>query len=90
LNERNVFLTLLPAARAYLAEKGYDKTFGARPMARLIQKEIKEPLANEILFGRLQNGGKVKIDVVGDQVKFEIEESRGKKESVETGEPVSQ
>jgi ATP-dependent Clp protease ATP-binding subunit ClpA len=90
LNERNVFLTLLPAARAYLAEKGYDKTFGARPMARLIQKEIKEPLANEILFGRLQNGGKVKIDVAGEQVTFEIEETRGKKESVETGEPVSQ
>ena len=57
LNERKVYLSITPAARTYLAEKGYDRTFGARPMARLIHTEIKQPLANELLFGRLQNGG---------------------------------
>jgi ATP-dependent Clp protease ATP-binding subunit ClpA len=89
LNERNVFLTLLPAARAYLAEKGYDKTFGARPMARLIQKEIKEPLADEILFGRLQGGGKVVIDAADGALRFEITAAAGKKEGAPAGEPVS-
>ena len=54
LNEKKVFIQITPAARRYLAEKGYDPTFGARPMARLIQTEIKRVLADEILFGRLQ------------------------------------
>ena len=45
-------------APRYLAEKGYDKTFGARPMARLIQTEVKQVLADEILFGQLQEGGR--------------------------------
>jgi ATP-dependent Clp protease ATP-binding subunit ClpA len=89
LNERNVFLTLRPAARSYLAEKGYDKTFGARPMARLIQKEIKEPLADEILFGRLQGGGKVVIDAADGALRFEITAAAGKKEGAPAGEPVS-
>ena len=62
LNEKKVFIQLTPAARTYLAEKGYDKTFGARPMARLIQTEIKRVLADEILFGRLREGGRVEID----------------------------
>ena len=61
LNERKVFLSL-PTARRWLAERGYDPTFGARPMARLIQNEIKRVLADEILFGKLQNGGKVEVD----------------------------
>ncbi len=61
LNERKVFLTITPAARSYLAEKGYDPTFGARPMARLIQTEIKRVLADDILFGRLRDGGRVVI-----------------------------
>jgi len=62
LNERRVFLHLTPAGRDYLADKGYDPTFGARPMARLIQNEIKRVLADEILFGRLRNGGRVTVD----------------------------
>ena len=52
-----------PAARRWLAERGYDKTFGARPMARLIQEKIKRVLAEEMLFGQLKDGGKVEIDV---------------------------
>ena len=62
LNEKKVFLQLTVKARRWLAEKGYDPSFGARPMARLIQNEIKRVLADEILFGRLQNGGKVDVD----------------------------
>jgi len=62
LNEKKVFLQLTVKARHWLAEKGYDPSFGARPMARLIQNEIKRVLADEILFGRLQSGGKVEVD----------------------------
>jgi ATP-dependent Clp protease ATP-binding subunit ClpA len=62
LNEKKVFLQLTLKARRWLAERGYDPSFGARPMARLIQNEIKRVLADEILFGRLQNGGKVEVD----------------------------
>ena len=62
LNDRKVFLQLTPPARRWFAERGYDPTFGARPMARLIQNEIKRVLADEILFGKLQNGGKVEVD----------------------------
>ena len=60
LNEKKVILELTPAARHWLADKGYDPTFGARPMARLIQQEIKRALADEILFGRLKDGGKAR------------------------------
>ncbi len=70
LNERKVYLSITPAARTYLAEKGYDRTFGARPMARLIHAEIKQPLANELLFGRLQSGGRVMVDAVDGALCF--------------------
>ena len=70
LNEKRVFIQLTPAARSYLAEKGYDPTFGARPMARLIQIEIKRVLADEILFGRLRDGGKVEIDAADGALTF--------------------
>ncbi|SMC20063.1 ATP-dependent Clp protease ATP-binding subunit ClpA [Desulfacinum hydrothermale DSM 13146] len=61
LVEKKITLELGEAARAWLAEKGYDPAFGARPLARVIQTEIKDPLAEEILFGRLKNGGHVRI-----------------------------
>jgi ATP-dependent Clp protease ATP-binding subunit ClpA len=66
LNEKKVCIDITPAARLYLAERGYDAVLGARPMARLIQREIKQVLADEILFGKLQNGGSVEIDA-GDK-----------------------
>lgn len=72
LEARNVTLSLTKKARAYLAEKGYDRLFGARPMARLIEKEIKKPLADEILFGRLQEGGTARADVRRDELVLEI------------------
>jgi ATP-dependent Clp protease ATP-binding subunit ClpA len=77
LSEKKVFLQLSPRARRWLAERGYDPTFGARPMARLIQTEIKRPLADEILFGRLQNGGRVEIDASGDGLSFAYHELSG-------------
>lgn len=66
LSEKRVRLVLSPAARLWLAENGYDTAFGARPLSRLIQTEIKDVLADEILFGRLQNGGRVLIERVGE------------------------
>lgn len=65
LSEKKIKLELTPAARLWLAERGYNPTFGARPLARLIQTEIKDMLADEILFGRLRSGGRVRIDVAG-------------------------
>ena len=63
LEEKKVSLAITDAARQWLADKGYDPIMGARQMARVIQDEIKQVLANELLFGELTNGGHVKIDV---------------------------
>ena len=71
LNEKKVFLNLTAKARRWFAERGYDPTFGARPMARLIQNEIKRVLADDILFGKLQNGGKVTVDENEGELTFE-------------------
>ena len=70
LNDRKVFLSLTAAARRWFADRGYDPAFGARPMARLIQNEIKRVLADEILFGKLQNGGKVEVDETDGKLTF--------------------
>lgn len=67
LKEKDVEMTISPAARDWLAEKGYDRQYGARPMARLIKEKLSEPLAEELLFGKLQNGGKVVVDVDKDK-----------------------
>ncbi|MBU6280964.1 ATP-dependent Clp protease ATP-binding subunit ClpA, partial [bacterium] len=73
LAEKGVTIELSEAALAWLAEKGFDKLFGARPMARLIEQELKRPLADEVLFGRLAEGGRVKVDVAGDKLAIEVE-----------------
>jgi ATP-dependent Clp protease ATP-binding subunit ClpA len=70
--EKNVEIELTDAARTWLAEKGYDKLMGARPMGRLIQSKIKEPLAEEILFGKLQAGGKLLIDAKEGDLQLEF------------------
>ncbi|MFO1473370.1 MAG: ATP-dependent Clp protease ATP-binding subunit ClpA [Lysobacterales bacterium] len=62
LHEKGVNLSATPAARDWLAQNGFDPMMGARPMARLIQDRIKRPLADELLFGKLSNGGRVSID----------------------------
>ena len=66
LREKKVSLELLPAARAWLATQGYDKDFGARPMARVIQRELKDPIAEAVLFGALARGGVARVDVGAD------------------------
>ncbi len=63
LEKNNVTIELEPAARTWVAEKGYDRKMGARPMARVIQEHIKRPLAEELLFGRLVDGGHVRVDL---------------------------
>jgi ATP-dependent Clp protease ATP-binding subunit ClpA len=73
LRERRVRLELSEAARGWLAEKGYDPLFGARPLARVIQTELKDRLADELLFGRLVRGGRVRIDAGPDGLVPEVE-----------------
>jgi ATP-dependent Clp protease ATP-binding subunit ClpA len=72
LAERRVAIALAPGARAYLARKGYDTVFGARPLARVIQTEVRDPLTDEILFGRLENGGTVGIGIEDEKLTFEF------------------
>jgi ATP-dependent Clp protease ATP-binding subunit ClpA len=72
LAERNVTLELTPAARAYFAEKGYDKDYGARPLGRLMQDEIKRPLTEELLFGELEHGGHAVVDHRDGAVQFDL------------------
>jgi ATP-dependent Clp protease ATP-binding subunit ClpA len=68
---KKVALTISPAVRAWLAQKGHDPTYGARPLARVMQAEIKDQLSDAILFGELQNGGLVSLDMTGDELTFE-------------------
>jgi ATP-dependent Clp protease ATP-binding subunit ClpA len=70
LAERKVTIELTDAARTYLAEKGYDPLNGARPLARVIQDELKRPLTDELLFGKLVNGGVVKVDAADKKLTF--------------------
>ena len=73
LDKKSVNLELTSKAREWLADKGYDKAMGARPMARVIQDELKKPLANEILFGELVDGGTVKVSVKDKKINFDYE-----------------
>jgi len=72
LKEKRVILELHDSARAYLAEKGYDRLYGARPMGRLIQNELKRPLADALLFGALQSGGRVVVDAEGGKLELKM------------------
>ncbi len=70
LSDRNVIIELSASARQWLATKGYDPSFGARPLGRTIQEHIKKPLAEELLFGKLSKGGTVRVDIEGDKAVF--------------------
>jgi ATP-dependent Clp protease ATP-binding subunit ClpA len=72
LADRGVTVDLSAEARVWLAEKGYDKTFGARPLARVIQEHIKKPLADELLFGRLARGGRVSVGLAEGALAFDF------------------
>ena len=74
LAERRVAIMLQPEARAFLAEKGYDAVYGARPLARVIQTEVRDPLTEEILFGKLENGGTVTIGFADGKLVFDYEQ----------------
>ena len=75
LADRNVSIELSAAARTWLAENGYDPTYGARPLARLIQEEIKKPLADELLFGKLAKGGRVQVGFKDGKLTFSFSAS---------------
>jgi ATP-dependent Clp protease ATP-binding subunit ClpB len=70
LGERHLTLSVTPAAREYLAMKGYDPTFGARPLKRLIQREVQDPLAMQLLAGEIREGDAVEVDVSGEGLAF--------------------
>ncbi|MEP3225998.1 MAG: ATP-dependent Clp protease ATP-binding subunit ClpA [Parasphingorhabdus sp.] len=72
LADQNVHITLDDDASKWLTERGYDKLYGARPMGRLIQEKIKQPLAEELLFGKLVNGGEVKVHLKDNELSFEV------------------
>lgn len=73
LDKKSVNLELTAQARDWLADLGYDKAMGARPMARVIQDNLKKPLANEILFGHLSDGGTVKVTVKDNKLSFDYQ-----------------
>ncbi|NNF97139.1 MAG: ATP-dependent Clp protease ATP-binding subunit ClpA, partial [Halobacteria archaeon] len=70
---KGVTLEVDTEARTWLAIHGYDPNMGARPMARLIQENIKKPLAEDLLFGKLASGGHIRIGVKADALHFELE-----------------
>ena len=79
LADRDVHITLDDEARQWLTARGYDKLYGARPMGRLIQEKIKQPLAEELLFGKLVHGGEVHVRLKDDALTFEITPSAPKR-----------
>ncbi len=82
LADRQVSIELTEAARKWLAKKGYDPLFGARPLGRTIQEHIKKALAEELLFGKLAKGGTVKVDLKDDALTFEFDETQPKEPKV--------
>ena len=72
LGDRQITIELSPAANQWIATRGYDEKMGARPLARVIQEQVKKPLAEEILFGKLQKGGLAQVDVVDDKLTFKL------------------
>jgi ATP-dependent Clp protease ATP-binding subunit ClpA len=75
LADRNVTIELSSGAKEWLAERGYDPLYGARPLARVIQEYIKKPLAEELLFGKLVKGGSVKVNLVEGALSFDVTEA---------------
>ena len=75
LADRNVTIELSSAAKEWLAERGYDRLYGARPLSRVIQEHIKKPLAEELLFGKLVKGGAVKVTLKDKKLEFEYTEA---------------
>ena len=83
LSERAVFIELDDAAKSWLGDKGYDPLMGARPLERVIQDNISQALADEILFGELEHGGNVKVSVEDDKIVFKFEKPEKKDTKVQ-------
>lgn len=81
LADKHVTIELSDKARKYLAKEGYDPAMGARPLGRVIQEQVKRPLAEEILFGKLEQGGLVKVDLKNDELTFDIKAEKKKKKA---------
>ncbi len=77
LAERKVTIELSDEAREYFGKKGFDPIYGARPLARVIQEELKRPLSEEILFGKLEKGGDVLVDYRDEKLVFDFETRSG-------------
>jgi ATP-dependent Clp protease ATP-binding subunit ClpA len=91
LDDRDVSVELSDKALEWLAKKGYDKIFGARPLARVIQEHIKKPLADELLFGKLAKGGLVKVKVKDGRIVFDLlppDKGKGAVDKLRDKEPV--
>ncbi|MBN8815527.1 MAG: ATP-dependent Clp protease ATP-binding subunit ClpA [Sphingomonas sp.] len=88
LADRNVHIQLDDESKAWLTSKGYDKLYGARPMGRLIQEKIKQPLAEELLFGKLVHGGEVTVKMKDGALTFAIEPAAPKKPGKKGGKTV--
>ncbi|MFN3826236.1 MAG: ATP-dependent Clp protease ATP-binding subunit ClpA [Micavibrio sp.] len=89
LADRGVEIELSQAAREHLAKIGYDPHMGARPLSRIIQEKVKRPLAEELLFGRLVNGGIVHVDLKGEELVFSYEENPHKSGDLVPAGPVN-
>ena len=91
LADRGVTIALSPEARDWLAKRGYDELYGARPLARTIQEHVKKPLAEELLFGRLARGGRVTVGVADNRLTFVFDDGRPpptRRQEPDTLEPV--
>jgi len=87
LEDRDVVIELSDPAREWLAKKGYDAKFGARPLSRVIQENIKKPLAEELLFGKLAKGGVVVVKVKKNKLVFDYPKTKGSKLPVKRRKP---
>src|SRR5690349_8732126 len=85
LADKNVTISVTERARKHFGEKGYDPANGARPLARVIESDVKKALGDELLFGRLENGGHVEVDVVDGEVKFVFSPAVTPAEAVDDG-----
>ncbi|MDH3257675.1 MAG: ATP-dependent Clp protease ATP-binding subunit ClpC, partial [Nitrospinota bacterium] len=82
LVERNITLALTESAKAWLAEKGYDPAFGARPLKRVIQKFIQDPLSRKILEEEFKDGDRIQVELSGDALTFSHQGERKPAEAV--------
>jgi len=88
LSDRQVDIVLDDAARNWLAARGYDKAYGARPLARLVQEKIKKPLADHLLFGALEQGGTVEVTVIEDELAVTVAALRAQQADNKSGKKV--